>query len=496
MGILKFTFYPPHLADERQEMSSAYVISQDRMPTATHTELAPGQLTCIRKTSESGCLCIPWRVDAFGQLAISTATLMERPEPYQLQVELARGKLNQVRNQAADWQFAGLALPDDVERLLHEAESQLAQAVTRQQSCGETAEAASRSLLASLAAAERLTRVYVATLLEMRHRQAAKLDTQLGCAIGTAPLPAGPAAFFLEAFNLAVLPVTWREVEPTEGEYLWEHVDRQLDWCLSQSLAIRGGPLVRLSPDSAPDWLWLWEADLPNLVSFVNDFIETTVARYRGRVRAWEITAGTNAAEHLSLGDEEALRLTLQAVSAARQIDPDASYLIGITQPWGEYLARGERSLSPLHFADALLRADPELAGLNLEVNFGYHVRGSHARDLLEFSRLLDLYAQLAVPLHVSLAAPSAAAADPLSLSPVDEAAGGWHVPWNDQAQAAWAAEFVSVAASKPYVKAVTWAHLLDSTPHALANAGLIAADGRVKPALKRLADFRRSHLT
>ena len=33
----------------------------------------------------------------------STATLRSREEPYRLLVELARGKLNQVRNQLTEW---------------------------------------------------------------------------------------------------------------------------------------------------------------------------------------------------------------------------------------------------------------------------------------------------------------------------------------------------------------------------------------------------------
>ncbi len=34
---------------------------------------------------------------------VGTATLAERPAPYMLAVELARGKLNDIRNQLSDW---------------------------------------------------------------------------------------------------------------------------------------------------------------------------------------------------------------------------------------------------------------------------------------------------------------------------------------------------------------------------------------------------------
>ena len=45
---------------------------------------------------------------------------MERPEPYQLVVELARGKINQIRGQAADWQTGGLILTPALRERIHQ----------------------------------------------------------------------------------------------------------------------------------------------------------------------------------------------------------------------------------------------------------------------------------------------------------------------------------------------------------------------------------------
>ena len=46
---------------------------------------------------------------------------MVRTAPYQLLVELARGKVNQVRGQLADWQGAGLQISPQLNALVREA---------------------------------------------------------------------------------------------------------------------------------------------------------------------------------------------------------------------------------------------------------------------------------------------------------------------------------------------------------------------------------------
>ena len=52
-----------------------------------------------------------------GTPVIATASLCERDAPYLLAVELARGKIGQVRNEAASWQESGLLLSDEFQEL-------------------------------------------------------------------------------------------------------------------------------------------------------------------------------------------------------------------------------------------------------------------------------------------------------------------------------------------------------------------------------------------
>src|SRR4051812_4914066 len=72
---------------------------QDHVPIVTVVSRDGLQLNLRRAGEESGCAIAPWAVEGAGRLMVSTATLIERHLPYQLAVELSRGKVNQLRNQ-------------------------------------------------------------------------------------------------------------------------------------------------------------------------------------------------------------------------------------------------------------------------------------------------------------------------------------------------------------------------------------------------------------
>ena len=103
--------------------------------------------------------------------------------------------------------------------------------------------------------------------------------------------------------------------------------------------------------------------------------------------------------------------------------------VVSFDQPWGEYIARQDQELTPLHFADTLVRGELGLAGVGLEIHYGYWPGGTLPRDPLEVSRQLDRWSQIGVPLMVFLSAPSGSGADPLARHPgrplPDLAAGG-----------------------------------------------------------------------
>ena len=55
------------------------------------------------------------------------------------------------------------------------------------------------------------------------------------------------------------------------------------------------------------------------------------------------MTAASNWANILALGEDELLGLTYRLTETARQVDPGLELVVGVSQPWGEYLAASER---------------------------------------------------------------------------------------------------------------------------------------------------------
>src|SRR5438874_6135207 len=110
----------------------AYLASADGVPWECRCTLSGEALVIERDTRESGYLYFPWKVTGRGLVQVCSGALMERTKPYNLPVELARGTLNRVRNQASFWQTAGMAIPQGFFDALQAATATLAEAATNQ----------------------------------------------------------------------------------------------------------------------------------------------------------------------------------------------------------------------------------------------------------------------------------------------------------------------------------------------------------------------------
>jgi hypothetical protein len=219
------------------------------------------------------------------------------------------------------------------------------------------------------------------------------------------------------------------------------------------------------------------------------------VRRYQLRIRTWQVTAGSNCAGILASRDEELIWLTIRLADAVRRVNPQLEIIVGLAQPWGDYLAEHERSKTPFIFADDLLRTGVKLAALELEFIMAVSPRGSYCRDLLETSRVLDLYALLGVPIQAALAYPSSSVATGQADADQRVNLGYWRGGYFEETQADWASAFAALALCKPYVRTVQWCHWSDAQPHAFPNCGLVDVQGREKAALQALIKLRAEHL-
>ncbi len=467
----------------------------DNMPWPTELRQDADLLSLERAVNESGNLVAPYEMGDLGRLMGTSATLMERTTAYRFLVELARGKVNQLRCQLFDWRNGGLVVPPELTQRIQEVSHAFGKAVTAE-GAEVTDREADSALVQAYRAAAQLVETYTNQVFQIRHQRSPRLDTALSCRLGTV-VPSGLAAEELvRACNTVSIPLSWHNVEMEETSYRWEAHDALLKWAESQHLAVHAGPLLDFSSAQLPGWLWLWERDPHSLATFMCRFVESTVRRYRGRIRRWQLTAGANCAHVLHLNEDQLLGLTFRLVEAARNVDPGLEIVIGIAQPWGEYMTQADRTRSPFIFADELIRAGLNPAALDLELLMGLTPRGSYCRDVLEVSRLLDLYFLLTIPLSVTLGYPSSALPDPDADPELRLDAGRWRDGFTPQTQADWLGIYAPLALCKHYVHTVRWTHFSDADVHQFPHCGLVDSTGQIKPALLRLRDLREAHVS
>ena len=296
---------------------------------------------------------------------VGTATLAERPAPYALAVELAQGKLNDVRNQMSDWLQLGLRSTPQLEKKLGEAQKAFVVAATIGGSTRRMRQAAQASLDASTAAGDMLFDAYTSQILQSRLSSTSRLPTHLACIIAETPRRRPSALDWASSFNMVQVNVPWKQIARSEGQYRWDVLDSLLSWGRRAGLAVEVGPLIEFRYGTIPDWVSLWEGDCESIGGLVADFVQQVVQRYRGRVPLWHLVHRPASGDILGLTEEEQIRITARAIQVAHQADPTAQLAIGIDRPWADWMGSSHFQLGPLHLCDYLLRADLGLSGRN-----------------------------------------------------------------------------------------------------------------------------------
>lgn len=459
---------PPH-------WERAQFLNSEGLPYRLQARWEAPYLILDRADTDSGYLLALWSSAQQGLLALASGTLIERPGgDYILPLELARGTLNRLRNHAALWQMAGMALPDELRTLTHAATQWLARAATAKEDPALAVKHAQLALELALQGIQVLTTGYARQSAVARQRQTPQPLLLVGAQLPDLLPHEGWPPALLEACNAVGVATPWRSVEVGEGEYVWTGTDRALAWCQAQNLRIVAGPLVDLGTAALPDWLALWEDDFDNLLAVTADYITRVVTRYRGRVQIWNAAAKINTTPAWPLSEEQRLRLAVRILEVIRELDPRTPMILTLDQPAGEGLAERGGELTPWHFADALCRAELGLAGIGLEYNFGPAVGQSLPRDTLALCQQLDLWSMLNLPVILFL----------------QNAPGGPASPLQQQRQ--WLMEYGPVLLGKQVVQGLFWNTLQDPAAANLPPLGLLNSHGQPKPILGALVELRQ----
>ncbi|MEZ5951994.1 MAG: hypothetical protein R3C12_22960 [Planctomycetaceae bacterium] len=149
----------------------AFITNYDGAAFPSRVQCEGRELRCIRQKSESGKLNIPWPVRGQGIPILRTCSLIEREAPYILAVELARGQLGELRDQAASWSHAGMLIPDEYNTATRHAYKLFLQASFAQEYPAEATKLANAALVEICRAEEMLVNAYISQRMQVRRQR-------------------------------------------------------------------------------------------------------------------------------------------------------------------------------------------------------------------------------------------------------------------------------------------------------------------------------------
>jgi endo-1,4-beta-xylanase len=475
-------------------LEGAYLVGSDGVPLRADITFANGEIRCTKRAPGPAGLAVFWPVKGFGRLVLETTRLVERDEPYNLHVELARGRLMRISHKREDWGLYDY--PDGAEhyRRVDDAKAHFIAALTAPD---EAAAAQHADLATELAVTvgEDLG-LFHADLFVKRRRSTGMIPKRpFGVGVSLAANAEQQRQPLRDAFDFVTLPVSWRDIEPKPGSLKWDPLDLWVNWLAQHRLHVRAGPLVSLAAEHLPDWLTDRDDNYEQMRESLVNHALSLVRRFTHRIQSWEVVSGLHAVNSFHFNLEQLMDLTRTSTMVIKQNAPRSNSIITIVLPWGEYYARDPRTIPPLLYADLCVQSGFHFDAFGLQFQFGAPYDGMLVRDLMQVSALIDRFANFGKPLHITaVQVPSETVPAQKKDSPLT-GGGVWHEPWSEPLQARWLRQFYELAFSKPFVETIAWRQLTDGSDPILRTGGLIRPDGSRKPAFDQLLEFRQAIL-
>ncbi len=519
MGSMKF--HIPGLAElDSRLLTTAAVVGIEGVPWAGRITSDGDELSILRAIDESGRVQIVWPTVTRGPLMLGTASLRVNDEAYVLPLEIARGSVDRLATRLSEWTRWGIQPPENFFELFANAKRFLVDAIVAKENLSDVALSAQHSIEFALAASRILCQTFSRQLLSNRNKNEGQLSTLQGARLPTHEHWKSVATTLKPMMNTGWVDASWHVIRQSSGRLNLQQIDDQIEWCANASLRVIAGPLVSLQPHAIQDWFFVMD-DFQAIVDEACQYAEQVVSRFRGRVNLWNLASGFNSLNELKLNEDQIMLLAVSLLETVRKADPMTPIVFGIDMPFGEYLGVDESGISPLHFADALIRADLGLNGLLLEINYGVWPAGTPMHDALDLSNLLDLWSTLGLPLVLSMSGETKtrlaekAASKLASDAPIDSKLSvskyGSIPSWKSsppafdpaalkglvkQSASSQMFEMVALALSKPSVHGVFWNQPDDRTPPNFPFASLVQPDGTATDLLTGMANLKKRHLT
>lgn len=457
---------------EKHQASCIHVVGLDGMPSPCRVELDGQILTISRGRNESGKVHLPCPFGDRGELSVSTGTLPEAEEPYDLMTELARGTLNRLRNQLSTWHEGGLAVSASLVDQVEQATADLGASVV-------TGEPEAKDRLARQAMERAMDCIF-------------QLSTEFGDQVAAYRVTHSEISPFVLAARLGSgIPVEQQFARTFD---LWEIAGQNSLSLVGSGSSIEAkeliyGPLLDASA-GAPAWGGDPASDFENRKRRLLQDCRDQLASLPTNTRLLHAIAGLNGIGHRHLSFPQQQQLTNELFGVIEDMSVDVPVMVSFDFPWAERLAWSVGGMHPLQVADSLLRQALPISFIGLDVNLDYWPAGSVVRDPLQWIELIDIWSQLGLPLVLFLRIPQG-----FEASSEDEA-GGKKVNvirqgMDDRQRLELVRVVLKVLAARPNVHGCIFPQWSDHDDSRFPSGGLVAASGQPKELLLELGRFQ-----
>jgi len=457
----------------------------DGFPDITLRSLEESSLILKSDVPESCHLQAPWQIPDHGRILLKSATLIPRSRPYSLLIELARGKLHQVGSIIYDMAYRGLRIGREAPNLISLATDAFGKALCADNPTDASAHAV-ESIRLSCHAGLAYLNDYCAQLVPLKRQGGRKIDTNLAFTLrGSLPNPVQTLAL-QQAFCGVGIAIPWKTLEPARGTMDWTALDSAVAWARAHGFRIHLGPLIVPENHLVPDWVLALRLDVGQIAAHLARFVDQLIRRYKPLecVDRFSVISSGNVANLGDYSEDEWLRLSWQALDAARQVDSSLEVSMGIRQPWGEIMAGEARDHNPSNYLDTLVRSVSNISSIELEVLTGDIVGATHHRDMVDYHRLPEqFFGIIQKPMRMNLAMPANA--------PGESSIGGPSEGYTPESQAAYLSRMMTIYAASPYVTEIRWHQTFDDDLGGIPGAGLFECTGEPRPILERCAALR-----
>jgi hypothetical protein len=490
---IKFEIYRQGVRVTTFDPIAALAIGPESVPIPGDVTFKDGLLVVSRLEEGAAGVSLLWDAGPIGQFILETTRVQQREASYILNVELARFRLMKIVQKQEDWNLFDFPKAEKYTAKLKEAQALFAEALGKLDMPTEAATLADKSLAIAIELSEQLSLFHADLLINRRRASGAFVKHIFGCRADATVRGEKYKDALATQFDYAVLPFTWKQMQPEEQSFDTESVDGWIEHLTRKRIPIIGGPMICFDEDHVPEWTFIFENDFDTLRELAYEYVHKVVHRYRKAVAMWNVCAGLHKRGSFGLTFEQIIELTRLLVTQVKTLIPGARTLITITHAFGEYNAKAPNSVPPMLYAERVTQAGITFEAFGLELEMGVPSAGHFTRDLFQISCLLDKFSTLGRPVFLTgICAPGRASADPGDTGQrVDPSRGGrWHRPWDPKLQAEWMDAVYHLALSKPYIESIAWGNLADLHP-SLPGGGLLDDSLQPKPAFTRLQEMR-----